>query len=55
MYYEHREKKYEEAIRAAEEGLAWAMGRSVADQRDFEKRIVRLREKIRKQKGSAPK
>ena len=55
MYYEHREKKYEEAIRAAEEGLAWATGRSVADQRDFEKRIERLRKKIHKQKGNAPK
>jgi hypothetical protein len=28
------------------------MGRSLADQKDFEKRIERLKGKIRKQKGS---
>jgi uncharacterized protein YprB with RNaseH-like and TPR domain len=55
MYYEHKAKNYEEAAHAAEEGLAVSMGRSVADQKDFEKRIERLREKIRKQGGGAPK
>jgi uncharacterized protein YprB with RNaseH-like and TPR domain len=52
MYYEHKAKDYAEAIRNAEEGLAVSMGRSTADQKDFEKRIERLKGKIRKQKGS---
>jgi len=55
MYFEHRAKNYEEAIRVAEEGLAVSMGRSGADQRDFEKRLERLRGKVRKQKGTAGK
>ncbi len=54
MYFEHKVKNYEEAIRAAEEGLAVSMGRSLSDQRDFEKRLERLRGKVRKQKGSVP-
>jgi uncharacterized protein YprB with RNaseH-like and TPR domain len=52
MYYEHKAKNYDEAIRTAEEGLSVSMGRSLADQKDFEKRIERLKGKIRKQKGS---
>jgi uncharacterized protein YprB with RNaseH-like and TPR domain len=55
MYYEHRTKDYKEAIRAAEEGLAVSMGRSLGDRKDFEKRIERLKGKIRKHGGSAPK
>jgi uncharacterized protein YprB with RNaseH-like and TPR domain len=52
MYYEHKTKDYIEAIRAAEEGLAVSMGRSLAERNDFEKRIERLRGKMRKQGGS---
>ena len=55
MYFEHKAKNYEEAIRTAEEGLAVSMGRSLSDQRDFEKRLERLRGKVRKEKGSVPK
>ena len=53
MYFEHKAKNYEEAIRVAEEGLAISVGRSLADQRDFEKRLERLRGKVMKQKGKA--
>ena len=55
MYYEHKAKDYEEAIHAAEEGLAVSMGGSPAERRDFEKRIERLKGKIRKHSGSLPK
>jgi len=55
MYYEHRAKDYKEAIRAAEEGMAVSMGRSLTDRKDFEKRIERLKGKIRKEGGGAPK
>ncbi len=48
MYYEHKAKNYEEAIRMAEEGLALSIGRSTADQKDFEKRLERLRGKLHK-------
>ena len=49
MYYEHKTKKYEEAKRAAEEGLALAMQVSLNFQKDFEHRLERLAVKIRKQ------
>ncbi|HVP90750.1 MAG TPA: ribonuclease H-like domain-containing protein [Terriglobales bacterium] len=55
MYYEHKAKNFEEAMRAAEEGLAVSMGRSAGERKDFEKRIERLRGKIRKREGSVPK
>ena len=48
MYYEHREKNYEEAIRAAEEGLALAMGVSPQYEQDFRKRLERLKDKVRR-------
>jgi uncharacterized protein YprB with RNaseH-like and TPR domain len=48
MYYEHREKNYEEAIRAAEEGLASAMGVSPQYEQDFRKRLERLKDKVRR-------
>jgi len=51
MYFEHKAKDYDEAIRVAEEGLSVSIGRSMADQKDFEKRLERLRGKVRKQKG----
>jgi len=55
MYYEHTAKKYEEAKRAAEEGLALAAEGSASYQKDFEHRIERLNEKIRRRKGAGPK
>jgi len=55
MYYEHKAKDYKEAIRAAEDGMAVSITRSVEDRKDFEKRIERLKGKIRKQGGGAPK
>jgi uncharacterized protein YprB with RNaseH-like and TPR domain len=55
MYYEHKVKNYGEAVRAAEEGLAVSMTQSGADRRDFEKRIERLKSKIRKQGRGTPK
>lgn len=48
MYYEHREKNYEEAIRAAEEGLVLAMGVSPQYEQDFRKRLERLKDKVRR-------
>lgn len=48
MYYEHREKNYEEAIRAAEEGLALSMGVSQQYEQDFRKRLERLKDKVRR-------
>ena len=49
MYYEHKAKNFEEAIRAAEDGLAVSMGRPAGERKDFEKRIERLRGKMRRQ------
>ncbi len=56
MYYEHQEKNYEEALRTAEEGLVVSLERaSLVFQKDFEKRLVRLKGKINKKKGGARK
>lgn len=46
MYYEHREKKYEDALRAAEEGLAMSMGLPGPHEQDFRKRLDRIRGKM---------
>jgi len=52
MYYEHKAKDYGEAIRFATEGLAVSKGKSAAAaERDFEKRIARLRGKMAGTKG----
>ena len=51
MYYEHREKNYGQALKAAEEGLAVAMDFSLELRRDFEKRIERLKVKMKRQPG----
>lgn len=51
MYFEHTAKDYGEAVRAATEGLALSKGRSPAAERDFEKRLARLRGKMTKGKG----
>ena len=55
MYYEHREKKYEEAKQIAEEGLAVSMGVSTFFEKDFSHRLERLRRKIQKQKQATQK
>jgi uncharacterized protein YprB with RNaseH-like and TPR domain len=55
MYYEHRAKDLEAAVREAEEGLALAWDRSPAERMDFEKRLARLQAKIvRRQAASEP-
>ena len=53
MYFEHMAKDYDEAIRVATEGLAVSKGKSPAAEKDFEKRITRLRGKKAKVKGPA--
>jgi uncharacterized protein YprB with RNaseH-like and TPR domain len=54
MYFEHTAKDFAEAIRVAMEGLALSKGKSPAAERDFEKRIARIRGKMAKGKGSGP-
>lgn len=51
IHYEHRAKDFGEAIRYATEGLALAKGRLPAAERDFEKRLARLRGKMACGKG----
>jgi uncharacterized protein YprB with RNaseH-like and TPR domain len=54
MYYEHRERDYEKARKAAEEGLSAAAGASSGLEREFSRRLERLRHKIeRKRKAEA--
>ena len=48
MYFEHTAKDYAEAIRVATEGLALAKGKNHEAERDFEKRIARLKGKLAK-------
>jgi hypothetical protein len=50
MYYEHKEKKYEEAKKIVEEGLALSLSFSPKYEQDFSHRIERLNEKIRRGK-----
>ena len=52
MYFEHTAKDYMEAIRVATEGWALAKGKSSAAERDFEKRIARIKGKMAKSKGA---
>ena len=47
MYYEHREKDFEEARRIAEEGLVASFGLSTHYEEDFRRRMERLKSKIR--------
>jgi len=54
MYYEHREKEYEEARKIAEEGLVLAMGISSSFEGDFRHRLDRLKLKIKKQEEEQP-
>jgi uncharacterized protein YprB with RNaseH-like and TPR domain len=53
MYFEHTAKDHGEAIRVATEGLALAKGKSPAAEKDFEKRIARIKGKMAKGKGIA--
>jgi uncharacterized protein YprB with RNaseH-like and TPR domain len=53
MYFEHTAKDHGEAIRVAMEGLALAKGKSSAAEKDFEKRIARIKGKMAKGKGIA--
>ena len=53
MYFEHTARDYAEAIRVATEGLALSKGRSPLAEKDFEKRIARLRGKLGQGKGPA--
>jgi uncharacterized protein YprB with RNaseH-like and TPR domain len=48
MYFEHTVKDYSEAIRVATEGLALSKGKALAAEKDFEKRIARIRGKMAK-------
>ena len=51
MYFEHTAKDFDEAIRVATEGLALAKGKRLfAAEKDFEKRIARLKGKAAKGK-----
>jgi uncharacterized protein len=53
MYFEHRARDYDQAIRFATEGLAVSKGRSAAAERDFEKRIARIKAKMARAKEAA--
>jgi len=50
MYFEHKEKKYEEARKIAEEGLVLSLGVSPYYEKDFSYRLERLKREIKKQK-----
>lgn len=50
MYLEHKEKSYEEARKVAEEGLVLSLGFSMHYEKDFARRMERLKQKIQSQK-----
>jgi uncharacterized protein len=50
IYYEHRERDYEKARRAAEEGLTAATGTSRSLEKDFSHRLERLKHKIERKR-----
>ena len=50
MYLEHKEKKYEEAKKIAEEGFVLSFNLSSSYEKDFAHRRERLKRKIRRQK-----
>lgn len=54
IYFEHKAKDYPEAVRVATEGWALSKGRSPAAEKDFEKRIARIKGKMAKGKAEAP-
>jgi uncharacterized protein YprB with RNaseH-like and TPR domain len=47
MYFEHKMKKYEEALKVAEEGLVLSIGFSPFYEKDFAHRLERLKRKIK--------
>lgn len=49
MYLEHKEKKYEEARKIAEEGYVLSLGISPYYEKDFSHRLERLKQKIHRQ------
>jgi len=51
MYFEHTAKDYAEAVRVATEGLALSKGKALAAEKDFEKRIARIKGKMAKGPG----
>jgi hypothetical protein len=51
MYFEHTVKDYAEAVRVATEGLALSKGKALAAEKDFEKRIARIKGKMAKGPG----
>jgi len=50
MYFEHKVKRYEEALKVAEEGLVLSIGLSSYYEQDFAHRLERLKRKLRTQK-----
>jgi uncharacterized protein len=48
IYFEHTAKDLDEALRVATEGLALSKGKAPAAERDFEKRVARLKTKAAK-------
>jgi len=53
MYFEHTVKDYAEAVRVATEGLAVSKDRWPAAEKDFEKRIARIKAKMARGGGGA--
>jgi len=54
MYLEHKEKRYEEAVQITEEGLVLSIGLSSHYEKDFARRLERLKSKIKHQKEGLP-
>ena len=49
MYYEHKKKDYEKARAVAEEGMVASFGFSSAYEKDFRRRLERIKSKLRKE------
>lgn len=54
IYYEHHRKDPEEALKYALDGLALSRGRDLKYERDFEKRVNRLNNKVSRLKSTRP-
>lgn len=54
IYYEHHRKDPEEALKYALDGLALSRGRDLKYERDFEKRVERLNNKVSRLKSTRP-
>jgi hypothetical protein len=55
IYYEHRKKDPEEALKYALDGLALSEGHNLKYEQDFKKRVKRLKQKISRLKGPTEK